>query len=260
MKHYFRVYSNYKQNNWSEILSMTAFVYNNSIHSSIERISNDLLKEYTTSFVNASENRALREKTFLIIERAQWFREIRKQLKALWKHVSKQQAKHYNAHHKQVDFKMRNKVLLRSVNIRTLRSKKKIDHRQLSFFEILEKIETQTYKLNLSSRYEIIHFIFHVFLLKFWHFREQNSEPQSILVEEKEKWKIEKMLDKRTRKEKLEYLIQWVDLFFYENFWKSKEHLSNAKQRIQNFEKKNEAHKSVTRNFNKRKRDRSRKV
>ncbi len=85
----------------------------------------------------------------------------------LWKRVSEQQAKHYNAHHKVASFQMGDKVLLRSINIRTLRSKKKIDHRQLESFRILEKIGTQAYKLELPERYDAIHSIFHVSLLKF---------------------------------------------------------------------------------------------
>ena len=58
------------------------------------------------------------------------------------------------------------KVLLRSFNIRTLRSKKKIDHKQLEFFEVVKRIESQAYLLDLFERYDSIHFVFHVFLLE----------------------------------------------------------------------------------------------
>ena len=61
---------------------------------------------------------------------------------------------------------MKDKVLLQSINIHTLRSKKKIDHRQLKSFRILKKIDMQAYKLELSERYDAIHSIFHVSLLK----------------------------------------------------------------------------------------------
>ena len=58
-------------------------------------------------------------------------------------------------------------MLLRNLNIRILKFKKKIDHKQLELFEIIEKIETQIYRLNFSKKYDTIHSIFHVFLLKF---------------------------------------------------------------------------------------------
>ncbi len=82
---------------------------------------------------------------------------------------------------------MKDKVLLQSINIYMLWSKKKIDHRQLKSFRILKKINMQAYKLELFEKYNVIHLIFHVFLLKFWHLRDENSKSQIIIVKEKEK-------------------------------------------------------------------------
>ena len=61
---------------------------------------------------------------------------------------------------------MKNRVLLRSVNIRTLRFKKKLNYKQFRFFEILKKISSQVYKLNLYIKYDKIYFIFYISLLK----------------------------------------------------------------------------------------------
>ncbi len=93
----------------------------------------------------------------------------------------------------------------------------------------------QAYKFELSERYDAIHSIFHVSLLKFWHLRDENSKSQTILMKEKEKWKIKKILNQRIKKEKIEYLVQWADSSFYENFWESMKNLSNAKKIIENY-------------------------
>ena len=61
---------------------------------------------------------------------------------------------------------MKNKVLLRNVNTRTLRFKKKLNYKNFKSFEILKKINSQTYKLNLIIKYDKIHFIFYISLLK----------------------------------------------------------------------------------------------
>jgi len=45
---------------------MMTFAYNNSIHASIKKTSHELLKKYIASFVETSENRALKKKTLLI--------------------------------------------------------------------------------------------------------------------------------------------------------------------------------------------------
>ncbi len=177
----------------------------------------------------------------------------------LWKQVAKQQTKYYNAHHKVASFQMKDKVLLQSINIHTLRSKKKIDHKQLRSFRILKKIDMQAYKLELFEKYDAIHLIFHVSLLKFWHLRDENSKLQIILVEEKEKWKIKKILNQWIKKEKIEYLVQWVDSSFYENFWKSMKNLSNAKKIIENYEIERQVHQLTAKKSKRKKRDRSRK-
>ncbi len=259
LKHYLRVYFNYKMNNWSELLSMMTFAYNNNVHANIKKTSHELLKKYIASFAETSENRTLKKKTFLTMKWAEWLRSIREHLMKLWKWVAEQQAKYYNAHHKVASFQMKNKVLLQSINIHTLQSKKKIDHRQLRSFRILKKIDTQAYKLELSEKYDAIHSIFHVSLLKFWHSCDENSKLQIILIKEKEKWKIKKILDQRIRNEKIEYLVQWADLSFYENFWESMKNLSNAKKIIENYETERQVHQSTAKKSKRKKRDRSRK-
>ncbi len=103
---------------------------------------------------------------------------------------------------------MRDKVFLQSINICMLQSKKKIDYKQLKSFRILKKINMQAYKLKLFEKYDAIHLIFYVSLLKFWYLRDENSKSQIILIEKKEKWEIKKILDQQIKKEKIKYLVQ----------------------------------------------------
>ncbi len=115
----------------------------------------------------------------------------------------------------------------------------------------------QAYKLELSEKYNAIHSIFHVSLLKFWYSHDENLKLQIILVEEKEKWKIEKILDQRIKKEKIEYLVQWIDSSFYENFWKSMKNLSNAKKIIENYKTERQVHQLTAKKSKEKKKDRS---
>ncbi len=68
LEHYLWVYFNYKMNNWSELLSMMMFVYNNNVHASIEKTLHELLKKYIASFAETSENKTLKKKTFLTMK------------------------------------------------------------------------------------------------------------------------------------------------------------------------------------------------
>ena len=78
----------------------------------------------------------------------------------------KKQKLNYDADHKSIVFNENEKVFLRNINIRILRFKKKIDHHQLKFFIIIEKINSQTYRLKLSKKYNVIYNMFHVLFLK----------------------------------------------------------------------------------------------
>ena len=171
----------------------------------------------------------------------------------------KQQAKYYNSNHIARTFKEGDKVLLQSLNIRTLRPKKKLDHRQLRPFEVLEKIGTQAYKLDLPARYGKIHPVFHVSLLEPWHLQGNDPEPQAIWIDDEKEWEIEKVLDKRTRKGETEYLIGWKDCPPYEASWEPMEHLENVKKAIMDFERAKESHKPAPKSQGARKRGKPRK-
>ena len=220
LKHYLRVYCNYKQNNWSKLLSMTTFAYNNNVHLNIKRAFNELFKNYVADFANEFKNRFIKKKTFLITERTEWLRNSRKYLRELWKKIAKKQKLSYDAYHKLIIFNENEKVFLRSINIRTLHFKKKIDHRQLKSFIVIEKVNSQTYRLKLSKKYDVIYNVFHVSLLKSWYSRGEDSKSQFILVEDEKKWKIKKMFDKRIKKNELQYLMRWIDAVSWKNFWK----------------------------------------
>ena len=144
---------------------MIVFAYNNSKHESIQVASSKILKRYLLNLENAFENKMLEEKTSFATKRAKMLRSNREHLVDFWKRNAKQQTKYYNQKHQSIKFKIKDKILLRELNIRIYRFKKKIDQRMLESFSILKRVNIQVYLLNLSTKYEIIHSIFHIFLL-----------------------------------------------------------------------------------------------
>ncbi len=83
LKHYLQVYFNYKMNNWSELLLMMTFAYNNSVHANIKKTSHELLKKYIVSFAETSKNKTLKRKIFLTMKWAKWLQSIREHLMKL---------------------------------------------------------------------------------------------------------------------------------------------------------------------------------
>ena len=148
---------------------MIMHVYNNSVHSNTKKTLHELFKNYEANFVNEFKNRFLKKEASFAIERAEWLRSKREYLMKLWNRIAKYQSKSYNAYHISKCFQKDDKILLRSVNIRTLRLKKKIDHRQFNSFTILKRINSQAYQLKLSQKYDAIHDVFYVSLLELWY-------------------------------------------------------------------------------------------
>ena len=76
----------------------------------------------------------------------------------------KHQIKYKNVRIKVIKFQIKDYVHLNEKNIRIKRNRK-LKWKQFESFKIFEKIENQTYKLNLFKQWRI-HDIFHVLLLK----------------------------------------------------------------------------------------------
>ena len=68
---------------------------------------------------------------------------------------------------------------------------------------------------------------------------------------------MKKVIDQWIKKEKIEYLIQWADLFFYENFWKLMKNLSNAKKIIENYKTERQVHQLTAKKSKRKKKDKS---
>ena len=117
--------------------------------------------------------------------------------------------------------------------VKTLKQKrlnKKLSHKFLNAFRILELLDTQTYRLTFFSTYKILS-IFHVFLLKFYRRRENDSTMSTMFFSDKinnqKEWKIEEILSKITRKDIVFYQIKSID---YLN-----EYMEWIKEKIINF-------------------------
>ena len=215
---------------------MTMFAYNNNVHSSINQFFHQLLKNYIVILINVSKN-AIESEAPMTTKRAEWLRISRKYFINMWKKVANTQIKYYDARHVAMCFKIDDKIFLKNINIKTLRSKKKFKNKQLESFIIEKKIDTQAYKFMLLKKYDVIYLIFHVFLLESWHAWGDDSEFQPIFINDEKKWKIDEILDKKITHDKTKYLVKWTNTQLWKSNWKFQLNLINAKKAIKTYEK-----------------------
>ena len=107
--------------------------------------------------------------------------------KNLLSSVEKQQ-KYYNMHHRAVEHRVGDLVLLSSKNLSFKNIPAKLQKKFVGPFEVVEKIGSQAYRLKLPDSWTI-HDVFHISLLKKWKtavFRADTNEPEEELnIEER---------------------------------------------------------------------------
>ena len=126
------------------------------------------------------------------------------------------QARYYDKNHKSLELKVSSKIMLKVINLKIERLCKKLDHRFLSLYKIIQRIELQFYKLKLSASHKM-HSMFHISLLK--SYRENTIDKRtsfsSLSVEavtEKEvnerKYEIDQILKSKRHYEKIKYYVK----------------------------------------------------
>ena len=204
VKRYLRSYCSYMQDDWFTWLSMTEFVNNNAISSSIEQSAFFLNKSFHSrmSFDSNSteyeitQARIEASKAKNIFKHMKWSLALIKQALARVRVTMKKQI---DKHQKEMIYKINYMMFLNSRNIMILRSSKKLDDKMLEFFKILIKIE-HAYRLKLLSTMKI-HSKFVSNLLRLDSkntLKEQRNELfDFIVIEDEDEWKVKNILNFR---------------------------------------------------------------
>ena len=135
--------------------------------------------------------------------------------------------------------------MLKIINLKIERFCKKLDHRFLNFYEVIQRIEFQFYKLKLSASHKM-HSMFHISLLK--SYRENTIDKRTSLsllsveavteqeVNERE-YEIDQILKSKRHYEKIKYYVKWknYEKTSKERTWESSKNLLNAQKFVIEF-------------------------
>jgi hypothetical protein len=237
---WFRCYICYQQDDWVDLLPVAEFAYNNAPHDSIGMSPNQARYGLSLDVSQGIADDPLRGEIPAARQRAEQLVETRKALEKSWRETKEAQARGYNQKHRPVEFQVGQTVLVSSKNIKTIRANKKLDHRYLGPFEIIDRVGQQAYHLRLPAKYSRLHPVFHISLLKEYT-RRAGEEPERIqpdLVDNEEEWEVEEILDFRRKAKTDQFLVRWKGFSPADDSWEPRQNLTGCEELIQEFHNK----------------------
>jgi Chromo (CHRromatin Organisation MOdifier) domain len=209
LEQYLRIYVNYEQDNWVELLPLAEFSYNNSVHSTTK---------VSPFFANKGYNPLIdigTARTQEVAVKASSLKDLQLFLQEEIKKANETYQKYADKDRKPPpEYKVDDLVWLSMENIKTTRPMKKLSEKRIGPFKIIEIVSKNAVRLLLPSYLKKLHPVFHVSLIEPFvpntiEGRTQEPPPP-IEIDGELEYEVEDIVDKRIRRNKEEYLVKWL--------------------------------------------------
>lgn len=239
LESYLRMYTNYQQDDWADLLPIAEFAYNNAPHSATQT---------SPFFANYGYNpRATLSLDVAVADPTA--HDFSKSLTELHTYCREQVAVAQAQYQVPADRRrlpapeiaIGDLVWLNAKNITTRRPSKKLDHKRLGPFPVTHKVSSHAFRLGLPEGMRFLHPVFHISLLEPHHTNTIPNRiqppPLPVEVDDHTEYEVANILDSRRRRRRLEYLVQWRG---YENTaesatWEVAENVANSPNLIAAF-------------------------
>lgn len=160
------------------------------------------------------------------------------------KHAQRQQSYYANQRRREGQFKVGEQVYVSTANMNITSGVNKLNPKFIGPFPILKVINPVAVQLELPDHYKI-HNSFHVSKVRRAKTTEQFpnrpvlEKPPPIIKadnDQESEWEIEKIVDKRRRRNRVEYLVKWKGYDSHDNQWLPVSQLTNSRDVIKDFE------------------------
>ena len=212
LEHYLRCYCSEEQDNWTNLLPLAEFAYNNGTQALIGCSPFYAMYAYHPEVRFEVEGDSRKEEVPAAKDRMKIIYDTREALLQRWENVVKLQAKYYDVKHKPKTYNVGDVVMLSTKNLRQKRPSRKLSHKFIGPFRIQDLVGKQAYRLTLPSSYQI-HNVFHVSHLEPYE-RRHGDESAPILqppelISDEEEYEVEEILGKRNYRKEIWYKVKW---------------------------------------------------
>ncbi|SPC62525.1 related to Gag-pol polyprotein [Ustilago sp. UG-2017b] len=211
IEQYLRMYCNYEQNDWADLLDTAAFVYNNTVHNSI-----GVSPFFACYGWNPKAHPDIPQRLGVhdpdLFEYLIDGKERCKYLQEQIREAQRRTVDQYNRKHKDIEFKVGDMVYINRRNWKTRRPTPKLDTRFAGPYPIQERVGRRAYRITLPANLRV-HDVFHVSMLEPARTSSlaQRAEQPTIpsLPDEDLDFEVEALIDKRSHLGVIEYKVLW---------------------------------------------------
>jgi len=242
LEQYLRIYCNYQQDNWSELLSLAEFAYNNAPSTTTSVSPFFANKGYHPNLLVYPERdiASSRARDFVVD-----LDELQSTLKEEIAKAQRQYQPSADSRRQQPpDFQVGQSVFVRLQYFRTTRLLKKLSEKYLGPYEIIAQPSPQSFTLHLLETMRAVYLVFHVSMLEpaTPNTFQQRSEPPPalVIIDGEPEYEISKIVDSkidRQRACKLLYKVIWLGYEDTDNDseWLPAMELEHAKELLSDF-------------------------
>ena len=232
---YLRCYVNYFQDDWVLLLPSAEYACNQNENATTGRSPFEAVYRFTPTMRRNLAGEPPARESHAAIRKSEALKEADSEATNLWREAQKAWSKHYNSKHKAKTYKIGEKILLSTKNLRLRRASKKLADKFVGPFEVLKAVGQNAYSLKLPKKYGRLHNTFHVSLLEPFNMRPGSEVPAPIDIDGDEEWEVERILDMVPTKFGRKYLVRWKGFSEASDTWEPAEHLLNAGTAIESF-------------------------
>ena len=228
LKTYLRLYTNFNQDNWVELLDQAEFAYNNTTHSSINTTPFFANYGYHPRFLPSSLSLSpSRYDSQSALEGSERIKAIQLELIEHLTNAAAESKKYADRSRQDVEqFKTGDSVYISTEHAPSARPSQTLDYRNNGPFKIIEQINPVTYRVALPPGCKM-HNVFHVCLFTkappnpF----EQRVIPEAlpIIVNGHIEYSVEAILHVRKFHKAIQFYVSWVGHAPHENTWEPAE-------------------------------------
>ena len=227
VEHYMRAFCNYQQSDWSELLPLAEFAYNNSFHSAIGMSPFFATFGYhPTSTLTASLSRGSSSSKIPDASVYSYkLQSIHALASSLIAAAQARYATYANTHrrpHDPTHYQPGMLVMLNRRNIRSPRPSAKFDNKLIGPFKVVKAVGSHAYRLDIGTR--SIHHTFHVDLLHPYISPSRiRSRPLPTRpgpeIPSTNAYLVSQILSSRIHRRRLQYLVRWAGYTQEDDSW-----------------------------------------